>query len=294
MILNNLRTVGGTSMLKITFFGTTTLLFDNGVDQIFFDAHFTRPSIEKYIAGAHVTTNTGLCDKLIDLHQIDRLRAIFISHTHHDHVMDAPYIAGRCGAKIYGSSSAKNVAIGGGIPEEKIVVFKDGSEYSIGGYTIRIIKSLHSKPNKFNNDLGVPIEKPLVQPASLRDYKEGGSYDFFIQHGEKKILIRPSFNYIKGQLDGIQADVLFLGVAGLAKADKDMEKVFFAETVEKTKARLVIPVHWDNFFASLENPVEDMPELIEKTDVVFFKLAQYCEAHGINCLIQYPRTSIEI
>ena len=37
-----------------------------------------------------------------------------------------------------------------------------------------------------------------------------------------------------------------------------------------------------------------MPELIEKTDVVFFKLAQYCEAHGINCLIQYPRTSIEI
>ena len=208
--------------------------------------------------------------------------------------MDAPYVANRCRAVIYGSSSAKNVAIGGGVPEERTVVFKDGSEYSIGGYTIRIIKSLHSKPNRFNNDLGVPIEKPLVQPASLRDYKEGGSYDFFIQHGEKKILIRPSFNYIEGQLDGIQADVLFLGVAGLAKADEDMEKAFYAETVEKTKARLVIPVHWDNFFASLEKPVEDMPELIEKTDVVFYKLARYCEAHDVNCLIQYPCTSIEI
>lgn len=34
----------------------------------------------------------------------------------------------------------------------------------------------------------------------------------------------------------------------------------YKETVEKTKARLVIPVHWDNFFASLEEPVEDMPE----------------------------------
>lgn len=134
----------------------------------------------------------------------------------------------------------------------------------------------------------------IFGPASLRDYKEGGSYDFFIQHGEKKILIRPSFNYIEGQLDGIQADVLFLGVAGLAKADEDMEKAFYAETVEKTKARLVIPVHWDNFFASLEKPVEDMPELIEKTDVVFYKLARYCEAHDVNCLIQYPCTSIEI
>ena len=156
-------------MLKITFFGTTTLLFDDGRDQIFFDAHFTRPSIEllfddgrdqiffdahftrpsieKYVAGAYVETNTALCDKLIDLHHIDRLRAIFISHTHHDHVMDAPYVANRCRAVIYGSSSAKNVAIGGGVPEERTVVFKDGSEYSIGGYTIRIIKSLHSKPN---------------------------------------------------------------------------------------------------------------------------------------------------
>ena len=35
-------------------------------------------------------------------------------------------------------------------------------------------------------------------------------------------------------------------------------------------------------------------ELIEKTDVVFYKLARYCEAHDVNCLIQYPCTSIEI
>lgn len=281
-------------MLKITFFGTTTLLFDDGTDQILFDAHFTRPSLEKYIAGAKVKTNKELCDKIIRSHHIDRLRAIFVSHTHHDHVMDAPYIAKRCRAEIYGSSSARNVAIGGGIPEEKTIVFRDGDEYSIGGYKIRILKSLHSKPTILNDDLGVPIEKPLVQPASLRDYKEGGSYDFFIEHGGKKILVRPSFNYIEGQLDGIRADVLFLGVAGLAKADESMERAFFAETVEKTKPRLVIPVHWDNFFASLEKPIEGMPELIEKTDVVFFKLAKYCEANDVNCLIQYPCTSIEI
>ena len=27
--------------MKVTYFGTTTLLFDDGKDQIFFDAHFT-------------------------------------------------------------------------------------------------------------------------------------------------------------------------------------------------------------------------------------------------------------
>ena len=198
--------------------------------------------------------------------------------------MDAPYMAIKCGATIYGRSSAQNVALGGGVPKERTVVFRDGSEYSIGAFKIRILKSLHSKPMALNDDLGVPIEEPLIQPACLRDYKEGGFYDFYIEHGEKKILIRPSFNYIEGQLNGIRADVLFLGVAGLGKADDVTEHIFFAETAEKTNARLIIPIHWDNFFSSLEQPIIGMPELIEKTEVVFFKLARYCEEHDVNLL----------
>ncbi|MDO5132718.1 MAG: MBL fold metallo-hydrolase [Eubacteriales bacterium] len=281
-------------MLKVTYFGTTTLLFDDGEDQVLFDAHITRPSLKKYIRGEKEHTNTAMCDELIRLHRIDRLRAIFISHTHHDHVMDAPYIARQCGAKIYGSESARNVALGGGIPEEQIVVFEHGSSFVVGDFKVNILASQHSKPTILNNDLGELIAEPLAQPAGLREYKEGGSYDFFIEHGEQKILIRPSFNYIKGQLDGVQADVLFLGVAGIAKADAETEKNFFAETVEKTSAKLVIPVHWDNFFSPLDRPIVSMPRFVEKTEMVFFKVAKYCEAHDVNFLIQYPRTSIRI
>ena len=206
--------------------------------------------------------------------------------------MDAPYIANQCKAAIYGSESAKNVALGGGVPADRIVVFQHGSCFTIGDYKVHILKSLHSKPTILNDDLGEPIPEPLVQPASLRDYKEGGSYDFFVEHQEKSILIRPSFNYIKGQLDGLHADILFLGVAGLAKADPEMEKTFFSETVEKTGARLVIPVHWDNFFSPLDQPIKGMPDFIEKTGQVFYKLANYCESHDVNYLIQYPRTSM--
>ena len=148
-------------MLKITFFGTTTPLFDDGEDQVLFDAHVTRPSIEKYIAGAKADTDKELCDRLVRIHRIDRLRAIFISHTHHDHVMDAPYFANKCGAKIYGSESARNVALGGGVPESDIIVFQHGSQFSVGGYKVNILKSLHSKPNKFNDDLGIPMSRHI-------------------------------------------------------------------------------------------------------------------------------------
>lgn len=281
-------------MLKVTFFGTTTLLFDDGRDQLLFDAHVTRPPLWKYLAGVRVETDAALCDRLLRIHRIDRLRAIFISHTHHDHVMDAPHIANRCGATVYGSESAKNVALGGGVPEERIVVFSHGSRFTVGDYRISALKSLHSRPTVLNNDLGVPIPAPLAQPARLRDYSEGGSYDFFVEHGDRRILIRPSFNYIEGQLNGLSADVLFLGVAGLAKADPDTAAKFFSETVEKTGAGLVIPLHWDNFFLPLEKPTAGMPTLIENTGRAFHRLGQYCESHDVHCLIQYPLTSIEL
>lgn len=278
--------------MKITYFGTTTLLFDDGKDQILFDCHFTRPSLAKYISGSELP-DTVLIRKMLKAHHVDRLRAIFISHTHHDHVMDAPFTANVTGAKIYGSSSAMNVARGGNVPEEQLVQFERDCTYTVGDYKITVLKSLHSKPTILNNDLGETIDEPLREPK-LRDYKEGGSYDFYVETPEKSYLIRPSFNYIEHQLDGYKADVLFLGVAGLAKADKDTERKFFAETVEKVCPQLIIPVHWDNFFSGLDKPAEGMIPLVEHTEVVFFKMAKYCEEKGIDFLVQIPRTSITL
>lgn len=279
--------------MKVTFLGTTTLLFDDGKDQILFDAHITRPSLAKYIFSSEVT-NTALADELIERHHIDRLKAIFISHSHHDHVMDAPYVANKTGAEIYGSSSAINVARGGNVEEKRLVEFQAGETYQVGDYKIKVLNSIHSKPTILNNDLGQTIDEPLVQPAKLRNYKEGGSYDFYVQVQGKRYLIRPSFNYIEGQLDGYKCDVLFLGVAGLAKADQQTEEKFFHETVEKTEPKLIIPLHWDNFFSPLDKPVRGMVRLVEKTEVVFYKMAMYCEKHGIDFLVQIPRTSITL
>lgn len=279
--------------MKVTFFGTTTLLFDDGKDQILFDCHFTRPSLIKYIAGSEMT-DTKLADELLTLHKVNRLKAIFVSHTHHDHVMDVPYVAKKTGATVYGASSAMNVCRGQDVSEAQLVEYHAEDSFTIGDYKIKVIKSLHSKPTILNNDLGQTIDEPLKQPCKLRDYKEGGSYDFYVEHQGKKYLIRPSFNYIEHQLDGYTCDVLFLGVAGLGKADEATETKFFEETVAKTKPQLIIPLHWDNFFSRLDVPVKGMIPLVEKTEVVFFKVAKYCEAHNINFVVQIPRTSVEI
>ena len=37
--------------------------------------------------GGSEPTDTELADTLLQLHKINRLKVIFVSHTHHDHVM---------------------------------------------------------------------------------------------------------------------------------------------------------------------------------------------------------------
>lgn len=277
--------------MKVTFFGTTTLLFDDGRDQLLFDCHFTRPSIPRYLLG-DLRTDEALADRLLALRPMDRLRGIFISHSHHDHVMDAPCVALRTGAALYGSPSALNVGRGGGLKEDRLRGIE--APVTIGAFTVTAIPSRHSKPGFFNNDLGRTIDSPVVQPARRRDYREGGSWDFHIRHGGRSFLIRPSFNYVEGQLDGLRADVLFLGIAGLSKADPDTRARFFAETVEKVRPRLVVPLHWDNFFAPLTGPLRGMPRQFEDTGESLSRLSEYCAKKGVDCAVLLPLSAMTL
>ena len=267
-------------------------MFDDGKDQLLFDCHVTRPSLMRYLLG-NIDSDKTVADRVIRDFSINRLRGIFISHTHHDHVLDAPYFALKCGADVYGSASALNAARGGKVPEERLHCFGDRMEYLVGDFAVTVIPSVHSLPKVFNNDLGQTIDEPLILPAKRRAFKEGGSFDFLIGHGGKKYLIRPSYNYLEGQLRGISADVLFLGITGLSKDTDERREKFFAETLDTVRPRTVIPIHWDNFFAPLYKPASGMPRIIENTPLSMRILAENCAKRKIDVIVQLPLTGME-
>ncbi len=280
-------------MVKIVFLGTTTLLFDDGKDQLLFDCHVTRPSLARCFLG-RIQTDKKIADRVIREMNISRLSGIFISHSHHDHVLDAPYFALQCGADIYGSFSALNVARGGVLAEDRLHSYDDSRIYRIGDFGITIIPSIHSKAHWYNNDLGMIIGTPLKQPARRNDFKEGGSYDFLVSHNGRNYLIRPSYNYIEGQLDGIRADVVFAGISMLSRDTKERQEAFFYETIEKTHAETVIPIHWDNFFSPLYGNIKGLPLVADNTRASMRILSDLCSVHGVKFIVRQPLTAIEI
>jgi hypothetical protein len=115
----------------------------------------------------------------------------------------------------------------------------------------------------FNDDLGQNITGPVRPPANRVAYAEGGSFDMLIRHGNHAILVKPSANFIEGALDNVQAEYLFLGTAGLGKQDQTFQNSFYDQTVAKVRPRLVIPIHWDNFFKPLSEHLTAPPKIVD-------------------------------
>lgn len=256
------RTPAGGSV-KVTFLGTTTLLFDDGETQILTDGFFTRPPMLKTGVGT-ISTDTVLVDAAMKRAGIDRLKAVFVAHSHYDHSLDAAYVARRTKAKLYGSDSTLNIGRGGDLTEDQMAVLEPGKEIKVGRFTVVALASKHTPAIKWvNDDLGQKIDKPLRQPARVRDYKEGGAFDFLIKRNGKTMLVKPSTNYIPGALDDVRADVLFLGTATLGNQVASFRKSFYEESVGKVRPKVVVPIHWDNFFKPLSDTLEAPARVID-------------------------------
>jgi L-ascorbate metabolism protein UlaG (beta-lactamase superfamily) len=247
--------------IKVTWYGTTTLLLDDGETQLLIDAFITRPSLETVFVEQEIQTNTAAVDALLSRTEFDRppdsaehqrLTALFTAHSHFDHALDVAYLVQQSGVHLYGSESTLNIGRGGGLTENQMTLYNTEEQLTLGQFTVTVLPSKHSPPSPgVNDDLGKVIEAPLQQPATPFAYVEGGSFDFLIQHGDRSILIKPSANYIEGALDDVRADVLFLATATLGNQEQAFRDTFYEQIVGKVQPQLVIPIHWDNFFLPL-------------------------------------------
>lgn len=269
--------------IAVTFLGTTSLLFDDGQTKIMIDGFISRPSLQTVLEEP-LQTDTAAVDLALTRIGADQLDALFVAHSHWDHALDAAYIAETTGARLFGSASTLNIGRGGGLSEDQLSLFAPGTPLSFGAFTVTVLPSKHSPPLPgVNDDLGKEIVEPLAQPAPVSAYVEGGSFDFLIAHGDNAMLVKPSANFIEGALDGVRADVLFLGTATLSNQDPAFQHALYEQSVGTVQPQLVIPVHWDDFFLPLSERLEalDPADLTASFDYLIDRLRADGRQFGI-------------
>jgi L-ascorbate metabolism protein UlaG (beta-lactamase superfamily) len=269
--------------VRVTAVGTTMLLVDDGQTQILIDPYFSSVSLMDAALNRAVSTDARGVEAALDRLGADRVKAILVSHSHFDHALDLGYVAKRTGALVVGSASALNIARGGGVSEEKLRLVEPGEAFGVGDFIVRPLASRHS-PHVFGGE-GATIDAPLRQPASIRAYKEGGTFDFLVSRKGHTMLFKNSANWLPGALDAIRADALFLGVGGLGNEDEVFTEKYFDATIDVVHPRIVVATHWNDFFSPVVPPLPLERVVLGHTPLAFDRLIARASRAGAQTVI---------
>lgn len=243
--------------VTVRFTSTATLLFSDGTSNIMIDGWFSRPSAFALAVG-EIEPDLDAITRGLAANEVDTLEVVIPVHSHYDHAMDSPEVARRTGARLLGSESTANIGRGWGLPESQIQVFADRVPVQVGDFTITPFESRHFEfpdPTMREQALGNPdITEPLVPPAGAFDYRVGKAYVLHIEHPRGSVAIVGSAGFIEGQLQGTQADIVFLGVGGLGSQTDAYREAYWSETVDTLAPHTVVPIHFDGLTAPITGP----------------------------------------
>ncbi|MCY4014201.1 MAG: MBL fold metallo-hydrolase [Gammaproteobacteria bacterium] len=234
-----------TPAVTVTWYGVTTLLFDDGDTQILVDGFVSRPRFEDLDSLAE--PDMSRINAMVGSGAFGRVAMITPVHSHFDHAMDVGAVAMATGATVVGSESTANIARGAGVDEARIVVVEERHRQQFGKFAVGLIRSAHAPLVNDGPPIPGTIDAPLTPPARIGDWKEGGSYTIVVEHPAGTALIQGSAGYVEGRLAGTPADVVYLGIGGLGSLGKDHAAAYFEEIVGPTGAQCVVPIHWDDF-----------------------------------------------
>jgi L-ascorbate metabolism protein UlaG (beta-lactamase superfamily) len=262
--------------VRATWLGTAGMFITDGETGILIDPYVSRFGLSKITLGLALSTNRDLVKKWVDKLGRENIKAVIVSHSHFDHVADAPYFAMEANAPLVGTESTMNVGRGAGMAERKLIAAQPGQTITIGKFTVKFIESLHGPTLLGRVPYPGTIDMPLAQPAKATNYRLGGVFALLITHPYGTILHHGSAGFKPGMYDdGTAADVLLLGIGGRGDTEQYLENV-----VLETRTRHVIPIHFDNFFKPLDDEMSFLP---------FVKFNEFCrtaEQHRSEFTVQ--------
>ncbi len=318
----------GYRSMTIQYLGAGGLYLLNDDSGILIDPFFSNPNIFKVGASLLFNTrNLGSRPKMISLGMKDinsnqakfagHVKAIFVTHSHYDHLMDVPAVFGKLGNKpmVYLNRSGYNTCYKlidtnkmivleehmtsqyHGTPSKPIVLKRKKGRVNI--YPILADHNPHVKHLKaFDGDVTKPdTNKRLGRKTRGNDWLEGNTFSFVIDYIDEdgvielRIFIQSSScNPVAGfppeTIPKHRVDIAFLGVASYK-----FSPMYPAELLDTMKPKKIVWIHWEDFFRRYS---KKKPRTVRSTDVPDFFIKEKVAGRKDDSYVPWPGATFEI
>jgi len=246
--------------LDVTWLGVAGFALSSQGTTVLIDPYVSRVSVGDSLRRRRALPDPTLLDRWVP-----RADAVLLGHTHFDHSVDAPGVARRDGATVYGGTSAEHLMRLHGLGDQACRV-EPHREYRIGPFAVTFVPSRHSRlllgrsvPN------GGEITCEHVGALNPQAYRCG---DVWGIHVRVELATGPYTIYHQGSADLIEDEIrhrgvnLFLcGIAG-----RQFTEDYTRRILERIAPEQVVVSHHDDFFV----PLGEQPAFAFGVDVERF------------------------
>ncbi|HEY70032.1 MAG TPA: MBL fold metallo-hydrolase [Anaerolineae bacterium] len=227
--------------IKLRWLGVAGLELGLGSTVLAFDPFFTRPSLWQ-VAFGRMRPNADLAAAILP-----RCDYILITHAHYDHLMDVPAVVEATSAEVYGSSNACRLLETLDVPRRQIREIAEGDRLVLGEVEIDVFQDEHRTIFGMRVACG-STRLDIKQPLRFSDFRMDSCFSFHVRVGGRSLFLASGLNSEFPQT----ADVLCLAPFGRRRD--------FENLLPRIRPRLVIPIHWDDFFRPLSRPLRMLPD----------------------------------
>lgn len=205
------------------------------------DPYFSRPSLLTML------TRPLVPDRVSVARHMPATDAIFITHSHYDHIADVPVIHELTGGTvpIYVPSQGAELLKVLGIEGAALHVVSPDEVVQIGAMRLTALTATHRKVLGRIPSIG-PLAPDLQPPLRTFDYRMDLLYSPLIEVEGLRLLVTSGID----AEPEVPADVLFVG------ADADDDRL--GRILRAVQPSVVLPNHWDDMFIPVDQPRQSM------------------------------------
>jgi L-ascorbate metabolism protein UlaG (beta-lactamase superfamily) len=205
--------------------------------------------------------------------EIRPAQAVFVSHGHFDHLLDAPEVARKLNAPLYTSYQGEKLAEAEGLPAALRKPIVDGTLVQVGDIGVEAVQSQHSDMITQRLAGGEMTDHPSY-PMGFMDYKNGPTYGFLIRWRGRTIYHNGTAQIVEAGIRNRHADVVLMCVSGWTATPNLWGRVGAALTPD-----VVVPMHDDDFFKPISEGFHENP--LAKRDAALVAIREAMPAAAI-------------